>query len=135
MSIQDPGLVLARTVEEARLARGLSKHELARIARVGRSTVSRLINHAEIPARAATLDRIGAALGWEAGTCAAVLGGQPAPVQRVAASSSAKLVAQRLTEIANEAHTVAGAAEQSIARLKAIEERARTAAQLVLDGC
>lgn len=56
---------LARTIDESRLELGLSKHDLARIARVARPTVSRLINHAEIPARASTLGRIEKALGWE----------------------------------------------------------------------
>ncbi|ETZ74806.1 xRE family transcriptional regulator [Mycobacterium sp. MAC_080597_8934] len=47
---------------------------------------------------------------------------------------SAQLVAARLTEIAEEARSAAGAAEQSILRLKTIEERARAAAQFVLGG-
>ncbi|WP_155268796.1 helix-turn-helix domain-containing protein [Mycobacterium kansasii] len=125
---------LARTIEEARLDQGLTKNELARIARVGRSTVVRLINHGDIPARAVTLDRIGSALGWEAGTCAALLAGQQTPGRRPVTSRSAKLVAQRLTEIADEARSAAAVAEQSVLRLNAIEQRARAAVQFVLGG-
>lgn len=134
MSGVDPARLLADSVEQARLEQGLSKHDLARLARVARPTISLLINHGKIPSRAATLDRIGAALGWEAGTCAALLAGQPAPGPRPPATRSAQLMAQRLTEIAEEARTAASAAEQSIVRLKTIEERARAAAQFVLGG-
>jgi transcriptional regulator with XRE-family HTH domain len=123
---------LAQAVDEARLELGLSKHDLARIARVARPTVSRLINHAAIPARAATLDRIGAALGWEAGSCAAMLAGEGGPGPRTAVSRSAQLVAQRLTEIADEARSAAEDAQEWTFRLNTIEERARAAAQLVL---
>jgi hypothetical protein len=130
----DPAQLLARAVEQARLEQGLSKHDLARLARVARPTISLLINHGKIPSRAATLDRIGAALGWEAGTCAALLAGQPAPGPYPPATRSAKLVAQRLTEIAEEARSAAAAVEQSVLRLKTIEDRARAAARFVLGG-
>ncbi|MGH3971357.1 MAG: hypothetical protein ACRDTV_25485, partial [Mycobacterium sp.] len=92
----------------------------------------RLINHAEIPARGATLGRIEKALGWETGTCAAVLSGQKQPGPPSAASRSSQVVAERLTEIAEEARTVADVAQQLALRLKSIEERARAAAQLAL---
>jgi transcriptional regulator with XRE-family HTH domain len=130
----DPAQLLARAVEQARLEQGLSKHDLARLARVARPTISLLINHGKIPSRAATLDRIGAALGWETGTCAALLAGQPAPGPCPPATRSAKLVAQRLTEIAEEARSAAAAVEQSVLRLKTIEDRARAAARFVLGG-
>jgi hypothetical protein len=134
LSVDDPAWLFVHAVEHARLEQGLSKHDLARLARVARPTISRLINHGMVPSRTATLDRIGAALGWEAGTCAALLAGQPLPGPRAPATRSAQLVAQRLTEIAEEARSAAGAAEQSILRLKTIEERARAAAQFVLGG-
>ncbi|MEE6140494.1 helix-turn-helix transcriptional regulator [Mycobacterium sp. 050128] len=134
MSQVDPARLLADCVDQARLEQGLSKHDLARLARVARPTISLLINHGKVPSRAATLDRIGAALGWEAGTCAALLAGQPTPGPRPPATRSAQLLAQRLTEIAEEARTAVCAAEQSIVRLKTIEERARTAAHFVLGG-
>ena len=123
---------LARTIDESRLELGLSKHDLARIARVARPTVSRLINHAEIPARASTLARIDQALGWEAGACSAMLNGhgQPGPPRVV--SRSSQVVAQRLTEIADEASSVAEVIQHAASRMKGIEERARAAAQLAL---
>jgi DNA-binding LacI/PurR family transcriptional regulator len=123
---------LARTIDESRLELGLSKHDLARIARVARPTVSRLINHAEIPARASTLSRIEKALGWEAGACAAVLDGQAQPGPSPVVSRSSQVVAQRLTEIADEASVVADVAQSAARRMKSIEERARAAAQLAL---
>ena len=123
---------LARTIDEARLELGLSKHDLARIARVARPTVSRLINHAEIPARASTLSRIEKALGWDVGACAALLNGQTQPGPSPVVSRSSQVVAQRLTEIADEASIVADVAQSAARRIKSIEERARAAAQLAL---
>ena len=123
---------LARMIDESRLELGLSKHDLARIARVARPTVSRLINHAEIPARASTLGGIERALGWEAGACAALLDGRRQSVPTLVVSRSSQVVAQRLIEIAEEAGSVADVIAQAAARLKGIEERARAAAQLAL---
>ncbi len=128
----DAGRLLARAIDESRLELGLSKHDLARIARVARPTVSRLINHAEIPARASTLARIEKALGWEVGACAALLDGQQQPGPLAIVSRSSQVVAQRLTEIADEASVVADAAHNAAVRMKSIEQRARAAAQLVL---
>jgi hypothetical protein len=126
---------LAALVDQARVELGLSKHDLGKIARVSRPTVSRLINHALVPAREATLDRIGAALGWEPGTCEAVLaGGEPtlrAGRPDDGLSQSAKLVAERLAEIAAEAKWAAQEAERSVHRLRVIEEQARAAVRLV----
>jgi predicted transcriptional regulator len=123
---------LARAIDESRLELGLSKHDLARIARVARPTVSRLINHAEIPARASTLARIERALGWEVGACAGVLDGHKQPAPPTAVSRSSQVVAQRLTEIAEEAGSVAEVIAHAALRMKGIEERARAAAQLAL---
>jgi DNA-binding LacI/PurR family transcriptional regulator len=123
---------LARMIDESRLELGLSKHDLARIARVARPTVSRLINHAEIPARASTLARIEKALGWEVGACAALLNGQTQPGPSPVVSRSSQVVAQRLSEIADEAGSVADVLQRAAARMKGIEERARAAAQLAL---
>jgi transcriptional regulator with XRE-family HTH domain len=63
LSVDDPAWLLVHAVKHARLKQGLSKHDLARLARVARPTISRLINHGMVPSRAATLDRIGAARG------------------------------------------------------------------------
>ena len=128
----DAEQLLARTIDESRLELGLSKHDLARIARVARPTVSRLINHAEIPARASTLASIEQALGWEAGACAALLDGETQPVPSPIVSRSSQVVAQRLSEIADEASIVADVAQSAARRMKSIEERARAAAQLAL---
>ena len=66
---------MAAAVDAARLVEmGLSKRELGLMG-VARSTVSRLINDAVIPSRAATLIKIGAVLGWTPGSCEAVLAG------------------------------------------------------------
>lgn len=128
----DAEQLLARTIDESRLELGLSKHDLARIARVARPTVSRLINHAEIPARASTLGRIEKALGWESGACAALLNGHKQPGPTPVVSRSSQVVAQRLSEIADEASIVADVAQSAARRMKSIEERARAAAQLAL---
>ena len=54
---------------------GLSKVDLAKVARVGRSTVTDLINRGKIPGREVTRARIEAALGWTAGSFGTVLDG------------------------------------------------------------
>lgn len=123
---------LADAVEAARCELGLSKEDLAGIAGVARPTVSRLINHAAVPARTSTLDRIGAALGWVPGTCHAVLDGARAPAVSAAASRAARLVVQRLDSIADEAKAAADDAARSVARLRAIEEQARHTALLMM---
>jgi hypothetical protein len=111
---------------------GLSKEDLAGIAGVARPTVSRLINHGAVPSRNSTLDRIGAALGWEPGTCRAVLDGTRAPAATATASRAARLVAQRLDSIADDARAAAADVEQSLARLRAIEQQARDSARLMM---
>ncbi|BCP14025.1 helix-turn-helix domain-containing protein [Mycobacterium paraintracellulare] len=128
----DAARLLARTIDESRLELGLSKHDLARIARVARPTVSRLINHAEIPTRASTLGRIEKALGWEAGACAALLNGTARSGPTPVVSRASQVVAQRLTEIADEAGSIAAVIQHAATRLRGVEERARAAAQLAL---
>jgi methyl-accepting chemotaxis protein len=132
--IRDPDAerLLAHTIDESRLELGLTKHDLARIARVARPTVSRLINHAEIPGRASTLGRIEKALDWEAGACAALLNGTARPGPAPVVSRSSQVVAQRLTEIADEVGSIAAVIQHAAARLKGVEERARAAAQLAV---
>jgi hypothetical protein len=126
---------LAELVDDARLELGLTKLELARIARVGRSTVANLINNAVVPAKPVTLERIGTALGWAAGSCTAVLaGGSPTlrPDVAVAPRMSARVIAARLAQIAAEAQSAAAEAEGQARRLRALEEQARATAQLAL---
>ncbi|OBB52946.1 helix-turn-helix domain-containing protein [Mycolicibacterium fortuitum] len=65
---------LADLIDQARADRGWSVADLATHAGVSRPTVSRLINHAQIPVRQRTRDAIGIALGWQPGACDAVLG-------------------------------------------------------------
>lgn len=128
---------LAMAVDSARLELGLTKRELGLIARVARSTVSRLINDAVVPSRPATLDKIGGALGWAQGSCAAVLSGG-SPVMRAvgaggpAGRSAAALVAERLEAIAAEARTAAREADEQARRLRSLEDQARAAARLAL---
>lgn len=113
---------LAREVERARLDMGLNKLELSRIAGVARPVVSRLINHGEVPARFAVRDAIGVAVGWESGSCEAVLaGGAPT----VAASAQwAQVVAQRLEDVAAQAEEAAAESERQAQCWHAIAESA-----------
>jgi hypothetical protein len=95
--------------------------------------VSLLINHAVVPARESGLDRIGAALGWEPGTCAAILEGRVDVAQgTVAPSRAALLVAEQLDELAISAASAAEDAERAAGRLRQIEAQVRAAARLVL---
>lgn len=66
---------LADLIDEARREQQWSVADLAVKAGVSRPTVSRLINHAEIPVRQRTRDAIGVAVGWAPGACDAVLAG------------------------------------------------------------
>jgi hypothetical protein len=135
MSGRDPEACqrLAKAVDDAREELGLSKHDLARLSAVSRPTVWLLINHAVVPARESGLDRIGSALGWEPGTCAAILEGRMDVAQRtVAPSRAALLVAEQLDELAASAASAAEAAEWSAGRLRQIEAQISAAARLVL---
>ncbi|KWX20464.1 hypothetical protein AFM11_30270 [Mycolicibacterium wolinskyi] len=123
---------LAERIDDARNAIGLSKLDLSRLAGVSRPVVSRLINHAEVPANRKVRDALGAALGWEPGSCDAVLaGGEPA--LRPAARASL-LLAERLREIAAEADAAAADSDQQAQRWREIGESARAAAELALRG-
>ncbi|GAB4916770.1 hypothetical protein MAHJHV34_47870 [Mycobacterium avium subsp. hominissuis] len=123
---------LAERIDQARNALGLNKNELAHIAGVSRPVVSRLINHAEVPARKAIRDAIGAALGWQPGSCEVILAGGEARVRSSALSAS--LLAQRLEAIAAEADTAAAEAVRQAEKFRSIGENARAAAQLALRG-
>ena len=69
---------LAGWVDRARTEKGWTLQQLSLQAQVSRPIVSRLINHAEVPGRKSTRDAIGTALGWEPGSCDAILaGGEP----------------------------------------------------------
>ncbi|GAB5901235.1 helix-turn-helix domain-containing protein [Mycolicibacterium mageritense] len=119
-------LRLAEEVEQARVGTGFTKHELSRIAGVARPIVSRLINHGEVPGRPAVRDAIGAALGWESGSCDAILaGGTPT---LLASAQWAMVVAERLQVIAEEAEGAAADNEQQAQRWRDIAEQAQVAA-------
>lgn len=121
------GQRLAEQVERARVGTGFTKHELSRIAGVARPVVSRLINHGEVPGRQSVRDAIGAALGWESGSCDAVLaGGAPT---FLASAQWALVVAERLQMIAEQAEGAAADNEQQAARLRQIAEQAQAAAE------
>ena len=123
---------LAARIDEARQDVGLNKNDLARIARVSRPVVSRLINHAEIPGRKVVRDAIGTALGWEPGSCDAILAGGE-PTLRGSALS-AKVVAHRLEAIAEEAEAAALESARQAERWQQIGSNARAAALLALRG-
>jgi transcriptional regulator with XRE-family HTH domain len=123
---------LAARIDEARKDIGLSKLDLSRLAGVSRPVVSRLINHGEVPGSRKVRDALGAALGWESGSCDAVLSGA-APTLRVSARASL-LLAQRLREIAAEADAAAADSDHQAQRWREIGESARAAARLALRG-
>lgn len=129
----NPGRRLGLTVDAARLDLGLSKQDLARVARVGRSTVADLINRGKVPGREATRGRIESALGWTAGSFGAVLGGGDPSLREGVSyppSGSVEVLVEHLLKIAEEANAGAAAAEALGKRLHAIGELAESAANL-----
>lgn len=112
---------------------GLSKMDLAKVARVGRSTIAELINRGKIPGRDVTRGRIEAALGWTPGSFAMVLDGA-APTLRTDTeyplSGTTTVLVEQLLQIAQEAQAGAAAAETLSKRLRTIGELAESAAQL-----
>ncbi|BBY46573.1 hypothetical protein MARA_00030 (plasmid) [Mycolicibacterium arabiense] len=51
LPLSDPGQRLGEVVDAARLDLGLSKMDLAKVARVGRSTITDLINRGKVPGK------------------------------------------------------------------------------------
>ncbi|MCX2931706.1 hypothetical protein ORI20_15600 [Mycobacterium sp. CVI_P3] len=99
---------------------------------MSRPIVSRLINHAEVSGRKSTRDAIGSALGSEPRSCDAILAGGK-PTLRGSALS-AKMVAHRLEEIADEAEAAALESARQAERSRQIGDNARAAALLALRG-
>jgi hypothetical protein len=131
--LTDPGRQLGLAVDAARLDLGLSKQDLAKIARVGRSTVTDLINRGKVPGREVTRGRIEAALGWTAGSFEAVMSGaQPTLRSDVCypLSGSTKVLVEQLEQISVEARAGATLAETLGKRLRVIGELAESAAHL-----
>ncbi|WP_082691779.1 helix-turn-helix transcriptional regulator [Mycobacterium sp. IS-1556] len=129
----DPGHRLGAAVDAARLDLGLSKMDLAKIARVGRSTITDLINRGKIPGREVTRGRIEAALGWTPGSFATVLGGAEPTLRadiEYPLSGTAKVLVEQLTQIAQEARAGSAAAETLSKRLELIGDIAESAVQL-----
>lgn len=129
----DPGHRLGAAVDAARLDLGLSKMDLAKIARVGRSTITDLINRGKIPGREVTRGRIEAALGWTPGSFATVLGGAEPTLRadiEYPLSGTAKVLVEQLTQIAQEARAGSAAADTLSKRLKLIGDIAESAVQL-----
>ncbi|WP_345892226.1 helix-turn-helix domain-containing protein [Mycolicibacterium sphagni] len=120
-------------MDAARLDLGLSKIDLAKLARVGRSTVTDLINRGKIPARDVTRGRIEAALGWTPGSLELVLAGAE-PTLRDGAdyplSATTEVLVEQLTQIAQEARAGLAAATILSKRLQVICDAAESAAQL-----
>jgi transcriptional regulator with XRE-family HTH domain len=120
-------------VDAARLELGLSKQDLAKVARVGRSTVADLINRGKVPGREVTRGRIEAALGWTRGSFGAVMGGgQPTLRSDVSypLSGSTKVLVEQLEQISSEARSGAAVAEALGKRLQVLGELAESAAHL-----
>lgn len=131
--MSDPGQQLAAAVDAARLDLGLSKMDLAKIARVGRSTITDLINRGKVPGREVTRGRIEAALGWTSGSFASVLDGAE-PTLRSGAeyplTGTTKVLVEHLTQIAQEARASSAMADTLSKRLQAIGDIAESAAHL-----
>lgn len=112
---------------------GLSKTELASLAKVARSTIAILINRGQVPGRAVTRARIEAALGWTAGSFDAVLdGAEPTLLSTTEypLSGAKKVLVEQLSQISQEARSGAATAEALSKRLQVIGELAESAAQL-----
>lgn len=120
-------------MDRARLDMGLTKMDLARVARVGRSTIMELANRGKIPAREATRSRIEEALGWTPGSLGTVLAGSEptlrSDLDRPLSGTTAVLVEQ-LSQIAHEARCGAAIADTLSKRLQAISETAESVAHL-----
>lgn len=131
--MNDPGRQLAAAVDAARLDLGLTKADLAKIARVGRSTIDGLINRGMVPGREVTRGRIEAALGWASGSFARVLAGAE-PTLRTGAeyplTGTTKVLVEHLTQIAQEARAGSAVADTLSKRLQVIADIAESAAQL-----
>jgi predicted transcriptional regulator len=129
----EPGQRLSKAVDAARLDMGLSKMDLAKVARVGRSTITDLINRGKIPGRQVTRAQIEAALGWTAGSFDAVMAGAD-PVLRndvcYPLTGSAKVLVEQLQQISVDARAGADAAVSLSERLQAIGALAESAAHL-----
>jgi hypothetical protein len=107
--------------------------DLAKVARVGRSTITDLINRGKIPGREVTRGRIEAALGWTPGSFATVLGGAEPTLRSDAEyplSGTTKVLVEQLTQIAHEARAGSAAADTLSKRLQIIGDIAESAAQL-----
>ena len=129
----EPGRRLGLAVDAARLELGLSKQDLAKVARVGRSTVADLINRGKVPGREVTRGRIEAALGWTTGSFGAVMdGGQPTLRSDVSypLSGSTKVLVEQLEQISAEARSGAAVVEALGKRLQVLGELAESAAHL-----
>jgi hypothetical protein len=131
--LTDPGRRLGLAVDAARLDLGLSKQDLAKIARVGRSTVTDLINRGKVPGREVTRGRIEAALGWTAGSFEAVMGGAEPTLRADACyplSAPTKVLVEQLEQISAEPRAGAAVAETLSKRLQVIGDLAESAAHL-----
>jgi hypothetical protein len=107
--------------------------DLAKVARVGRSTITDLINRGKVPGREVTRARIEAALGWTAGSFGTVLDGAEPTLRsdtEYPLSGTTKVLVEQLSQISQEAHAGAAAAETLSKRLQVIGELAESAAQL-----
>lgn len=107
--------------------------DLAKIARVGRSTIADLINRGKVPGREVTRGRIEAALGWTPGSFATVLAGAEPTVRsdtEYPLNGTTQVLVEQLTQIAQEARAGSAAADTLSKRLETIGDIAESAAQL-----
>lgn len=131
---EQAGRQLAEAVDNARIELGISKLDLARLARVGRSTIADLINQHKVPGRAATRRRIETALGWTEGTCEQVMAGQPPQLRDDVSyppSASAKVLVDQLDQITEEAAASAVLADSLATRFRNLAEASAATAHLV----
>lgn len=124
---------MGEAVDAARLDMGLSKMDLAKVARVGRSTIADLINRGKVPGREVTRARIESALGWTPGSFGTVLDGAEPTLRsdtEYPLNGITKVLVEQLSQISQEAHAGAVVAETLSKRLQVIGELAESAAQL-----
>lgn len=134
MSPTDEGRQLAAAVDTARMDLGLSKLDLARLARVARSTIADLINQGKVPSRATTRRQIEAALGWTEGSFELTMAGHPPELRGDAAyppSQTAQVLIEQLNHIHAEAAALASAADAMGHRFRQLAEATQAAAHLV----
>jgi DNA-binding transcriptional regulator LsrR (DeoR family) len=110
---------LAQWIDRIRRENGWTQQDLSRKAQVSRPVVSRLVNQAEVPSRRSTRDAIGAAIGWEPGSCDAVLAGAD-PTESGTHLSVTAEAAWRLAQRIDQARQEVGLTKNDLGRIAGV---------------